>query len=221
MTAVSARDLPRLLLLTDRSQLPPRRRLTEVVAEAVDAGCRGVVVRERDLEDRERAELVFDLQHLLEPVDGTLLVGCPRLGLPHGEHLRRSDPVPRARPPLLGRSCHDAGEVALAAREGCDYLTLSPVAGSASKPAHGPLLGRVGVERLTRVARAAARERSRPPAVYALGGVSVDNAADWVDAGAHGLAVMGAVMRAEKPATATADLLAAVHAHQPRLKEHA
>lgn len=213
--------LPRLLLLTDGSQLPPRRRLADVVAEGVSAGLRAVVVRERDLEDRERAELVYDLGHLLQPVDGTLIVAAPQVGRPHGLHLRRTDAVPGSRPPLLGRSCHDAAGLARAARERCDYVTLSPVAGSLSKPGYGPALGRDGVRALTRPRRTEHDDASvrghlvgvgatARPAVYALGGVTPQNAADWVAAGADGVAVMGALMRAEDPAAVTADLLSAV-----------
>jgi thiamine-phosphate pyrophosphorylase len=188
-------DLHPLLLLTDRSQLPPRRRLREVVAEAVQAGLRAVVVRERDLEDRERAELVYDLRHALDPVDGTLIVAAPAVGRPDGVHLRRDDPLPRSRPALLGRSCHDAAELERAARDGCHYVTLSPVAASASKPGYGPPLGQERFAALTRRARFAGG-----PAVYALGGVTAANSTGWLDAGAHGVAVMGEVMRAPDPA---------------------
>ncbi|MDQ4008521.1 MAG: thiamine phosphate synthase [Actinomycetota bacterium] len=245
--------LPPLLLLTDRSQLPTSRRLTDVVAACVGAGLRAVVVRERDLEDRERADLVHDLEAVLAPVGGLLLVGAPELGRPDGVHLRRADAPPRARPWLLGRSCHDAGDLHRAARERCDYVTLSPVAESPSKPGYGPPLGAAGLTALARrtpalaspsreapnfpvtgpgnLARHAGGGRSRVtgpgnlarhaggggsreagalPAVYALGGVTPGNAAQWLDAGAEGVAVMGAVMRADDPAAVVADLLRAV-----------
>jgi thiamine-phosphate diphosphorylase len=202
--------LPPLLLLTDRSQLPTERGPTALVAAveaAVAAGARAVVVRERDLEDHERAELVSDLRKVLAPVGGTLVVAAPPVGRPVGVHLRRSDPLPRARPVLLGRSCHDATELARAAAEGCDYVTLSPVASSASKPGYGPALGRDGFAELIQHAGDA---HGRRPAVYALGGVGPDNAGDWLDAGADGVAVMGAVMRAHDPGVAVEELLHAM-----------
>jgi thiamine-phosphate pyrophosphorylase len=216
--------LPPLLLLTDRSQVPAHRTLTEVVADCVDAGLRAVVVRERDLEDRERADLVHDLGRLLTPVGGRLLVGAPELGLPDGLHLRSTDPPPRTHAGVLGRSCHDAEELARAVGEGCDYVTLSPVAQSDSKPGHGPPLGADGLESLARhgrgggpgsLARHGRRGKANGdapkfPAVYALGGVTPDNAREWVDAGADGVAVMGAVMRAPDPAAVVARLLRAL-----------
>ena len=85
---------------------------------------------------------------------------------------------------LVGRSCHDGGEVAAAAAEGAHYATLSPVFASRSKPGYGPPLG----------LPALAQPFAIP--VYALGGVDTpERAYACVDAGAAGVAVMGAVMR--------------------------
>ncbi|GAA0970329.1 Thiamine-phosphate synthase [Nocardioides aquaticus] len=46
--------------------------------------------------------------------------------------------------------------------------------------------------------------------VYALGGIDATNAADFRTAGADGVAVMGAVMRADDPAAVVEQLLGAV-----------
>ncbi|MPZ94434.1 MAG: thiamine phosphate synthase [Propionibacteriales bacterium] len=195
--------LPRLLLLTDRHQLPAGRGLVDQVTLAVEAGLRAVILRERDLEDRERAELAFDLTQLLAAVDGRLIVAAPELGSPHGVHLRAADPWPRTRPPLVGRSCHDAAEVQRARTEAVDYLLVSPVARSESKPGYGPPLGRRTLQRL-----ASSRDVAGRPAVYALGGVGPGTAATWIAAGADGVAVMGAVMRADDPRVVVRALLA-------------
>jgi len=115
--------------------------------------------------------------------------------------VRRGTPArdPAVRPPILGRSCHDAAELAHATGEGCDYVTLSPVFPSPSKPGYGPALGpdRFG----------ALCARAGLP-VYALGGITTAaQAAACRAAGAHGVAVMGAVMRADDPAAAVKELL--------------
>ncbi len=54
---------PPLLVLTDRSQCS--RPLRDVVAAAVEAGARGVALREKDLPDDERNRLADDLRALL------------------------------------------------------------------------------------------------------------------------------------------------------------
>jgi len=116
-------------------------------------------------------------------------------------HLSSSDAVPHPRPARLGRSCHDAAEVARATGQGCDWLTVSPVRLTASKPGHGPALGTAGLAALT----------GGPP-VYALGGLTAADAEPCLRAGAAGLAVMGAVMRAEHPDRVVAELVEALSA---------
>jgi thiamine-phosphate pyrophosphorylase len=83
--------------------------------------------------------------------------------------------------------------------EGVDYVTVSPVALTASKPGYGPALGIDGLAALIEVAG--------DVPVLALGGVQPDTVAGALEAGAHGVAVMGAVMRAETPAKIVTRLL--------------
>jgi thiamine-phosphate pyrophosphorylase len=180
--------LPRLLLLTDRRACA--RPLLEVVAAAVRGGARAVLLREKDLGPAHRARLADELRALLAPVEGTLIVAGAGAGGP-AVHLSAAEPLPAPRPALLGRSCHDAGEVARAGAEGCDWVTVSPVHPTVSKPGYGPALGSAGLAALCRVPGA--------PPVYALGGVSRSNARACRSAGAYGVAVMGGVMRAERP----------------------
>ncbi len=88
-----------------------------------------------------------------------------------------------------------------AAESGADYVTLSPVFESASKPGYGPALGPAGLHALA--------ARLTIP-VVALGGVGVGNAGTCLGAGAAGVAVMGAVMAAADPGAAAGKLLAAL-----------
>lgn len=92
------------------------------------------------------------------------VAGAQALGI--GVHLAAGQlrewaerPLPLSVP--VGASCHDAGELELASRLGCDFATLSPVFATASHPGVEPL----GWPRFGRLAEAA----SLP--VYALGGV--------------------------------------------------
>ena len=185
-----------LLVLTDRTQC--RRPLVDVVRAAVDGGARTVVLREQDLPAAERAALADELRSVLAPLDGTLVLAGT--GLPSDAlHLSATDQAPSPRPPLLGRSCHDRDEVDRAAAEGCDWVTVSPVRLTSSKPGYGPALGTAGLAALT----------GGPP-VYALGGLTAADARPCLDAGAVGLAVMGAVMRADRPDAVVGELLEAV-----------
>ena len=199
-SADSAARLPRLLVVTDRVQAAGP--LAVVVADAVAAGARAVLLRDRDLPDDERAALAADLRAVLDPVGGLLVTAGSVAGPAHpavhpAVHLAAAEPFPDPRPALVGRSCHSAAELAQARAEGCDWAFLSPVFPTASKPGYGPALGVEGFARL----------RPPGPPVYALGGVLPEHVPDLLAAGAHGIAVMGPVMRAP---SAVRDYLAAL-----------
>ena len=99
---------------------------------------------------------------------------------------------------LIGVSAHDLDEARRAAEQGADYITLSPIFPSASKPGYGPALGLDGLRRVA--------ARLAIPTV-ALGGIDADNAAACLEAGAKGVAVMGAVMAAADPERVVAGLV--------------
>lgn len=198
MTGAEPRTLPRLLVLTDRSQLRLGRGLVATITECAAAGLTHVVVREHDLAPPARRGLVA----ALAAVPGLCVISS-RVPDPaaHGLHLAAAatgrGPDPAAGCSVVGRSCHNRAEVRRAARDGLDYVTLSPFAASRSKPGYGPALDSAAFADL-------------PLPTYALGGIVTGNAAAARDAGAHGVAVMGAVMRAADPAAVVADLLEAV-----------
>lgn len=183
-----------LLLLTDARQA--RVPLPQVVAAA------GVttVLREKHLPRADRARLAAVLRATGVEV---VAAGSDPLG-GDAVHLgAREGPRPRG-VRRAGRSCHDEVEVARAVDGGeMDYLIVSPVFPTASKPGYGPQLG---LEGLTRLAALAA-----PLPVYALGGIETpEQAADCLRAGAAGVAVMGALMRCPDPAALARDLMAAL-----------
>jgi thiamine-phosphate diphosphorylase len=189
----------RLLVLTDASQTSGRP-LPDVVAAATRGGARTVILREKQLPSAPRARLAAALAEVLHDVGGTLLVAGglddARVAV-DGAHLAAADPLPAVRPPILGRSCHDAASLRRAAAEGCTYATLSPIFASASKPGYGPPLGSDAL-------------RDAPLPVFALGGVDAARTVACVAAGAHGVAAMGAVMRANDPTAVVAGLVDAL-----------
>lgn len=198
----------RLLVITDGTQAV--RPLWDVLDAAIDGGARAIVLREHAMPPGPRAELAARLRSRLSEVDGILLLSVSgelssNLAVEaaaDGLHL-----AARARPVdapglLVGRSCHDPGELAAAEAEGADYATVSPVYLSDSKPGYGPALGPVGLSVLC--------GRTTLP-VYALCGVTgPERARECRKAGAHGVAVMGSVMRSADPAALVRELLDAL-----------
>jgi thiamine-phosphate diphosphorylase len=182
-------------VLTDRAQAA--RPLLAVVAEAIAGGGRTVLLREKDLPRPERLALAMALRDLLDRVHGRLIVAGPDPLDGDAVHLSAHDAMPANRPPLVGRSCHSEAE--LAAASAVDYVTLSPIYPSLSKSGYGPPIGLDGLRRLS---------GHTPRSVFALGGVETPaRVAACRQAGAAGVAVMGAVMRAPDPAAVVAALL--------------
>ena len=188
--------VPPLLVISDRRQA---RRPLEEIAEAVFAGgCRWFSLREKDLTPEERRVLLGELVPLgrrfgavvtaHEDIEAVAAIGADGVHVPGGG----SPDAVRARLPgaLIGASAHSADEAVALLRAGADYVTVSPVFMTASKPGHGPALGLEGL------ASIAARS---PGPVVALGGITPENAAQCVAAGARGVAVMGEIMRSADP----------------------
>ena len=182
--------MTRLLVLTDRSQLSLGRCLRAQMAACRDAGLTHVVLRELDLVDPQREQLGADLADL-----GLTVVAAHRdLAAAAGRHLAAGQPAVAG---VFGRSCHSPDEVARAAAEGASWATLSPYTVSGSKPGYGPPLPRDAFAGL-------------PLPTFALGGITPGNARAARKSGAHGVAVMGAVMRSADPGAVVAALLEAV-----------
>ena len=86
----------------------------------------------------------------------------------------------------VAASCHNAGEIAQAARVGADFAVLSPVLPTASHPGEAAL----GWDEFARL-----RMHSDVP-LYALGGMRSEHLPEARRRGAHGLAMIGGVWEA-------------------------
>lgn len=195
---------PPLLLITDRRQAA--RPLTGVVADALAAGCRWVSVREKDLTAAERLALLRRLRALARPVGAvvTIHADLDSAGDADGLHLAAGGEPGAARQrlgpaALIGVSCHSGAEVDAALAAGADYVTLGPLASTASKPGYEPTLS---------PAEAGAIAGRHPGRVIALGGVGPDLLPRVIAAGFAGVAVMGGVMRAGDPTELVREYLA-------------
>jgi thiamine-phosphate pyrophosphorylase len=104
-------------------------------------------------------------------------------GLPVGDACRLRDDFFAARNQstdfLIGLSCHSIGAALGGARAGADYIYYSPIFFTPSKENYGPPQG---VERLAHICAAVEIP------VIAIGGITAENAAGCLDAGAAGIA---------------------------------
>ncbi|GIE79147.1 thiamine-phosphate synthase [Actinoplanes philippinensis] len=178
-----------LVVLTDRRSASGP--LIEVVRKAVRGGADWVILRERDLSYGERAALATGLRSVV-PDHRLIIAGPDPLG-GTAVHLSGSDQLPEGTT-LTGRSWHGTEDLS-----GVDYVTVSPVYPTLSKPGYGPALGATG-----------AAEMRAPVPWLALGGIeTAAQAAECALAGAAGIAVMGALMRSPDPERTARELSSA------------
>jgi thiamine-phosphate pyrophosphorylase len=200
------RSIPRLYVVTDRQQTAGRP-LETVVAAAARGGAGMVQLREKDLTARELYDLGARLQRLLLPHGIPLLIN-DRLDVAQaldaaGVHLAGHSLSPtQARrqlgpDKLLGVSTHSLEEARRAMREGVDFIVFGPVYDTPSKRQYGAPQG------LQRLAEVVAHVTCP---VIAIGGIDTDNLPQVLQTGAHGVAMIRAVLAAPDPCLATRQL---------------
>jgi thiamine-phosphate pyrophosphorylase len=198
-----------LYLVTDR--LIARRPLPEVVEECLAAGLRGVQLREKDLDVRPLLELASELRELTrrrgarlvlnDRADVALAVGADGVQRTHASlptvALRRIG----ASSFLIGASVHSEQEAREAAADGADFVVFGPIYDTPSKRRYGRPQGLAALGRV-------AASVDRP--VIGIGGVTPERVRDVVAEGAAGVAVISAILGAERPADATKAFLDAL-----------
>jgi thiamine-phosphate diphosphorylase len=199
------------MLVTDR-RLTGEDRLLRVVEQAVRGGVEAVQVREKDLPDEPLERLVRAVREAVGDRAQVILNDRPHLAqaLGTGLHLPEDVLRPEGDWPIWGRSVHTAERAALAAAERPHYLIAGPVFATDSKPGHPPL-GPAGFRRIVACAGGVP--------VLAIGGITPPRVPEVVAAGAWGVAVRGAILRAGDPEDAARSLqkaLTATSAPPPR-----
>jgi thiamine-phosphate pyrophosphorylase len=177
-------------------QLHQDAALIEEAARWASEGINFIQLREKDLPAAHLAELARNLLKTLPPTTKLLLNSRPDIAIAvaaHGVHLQAAAgeltpaqvrqlyaaaALPR---PVITVSCHTLAEVARARDNRVDAILFAPVF---EKIISGQIIapGR-GLAELRAACTAAA-----PAPIYALGGVTLENAPACIDAGAAGIA---------------------------------
>jgi thiamine-phosphate pyrophosphorylase len=205
---------PTLYVVLDRAAARGRE-LDDVLAAVIDGGCRMVQLREKEtpsgrllpiaerlLSRARRAGVTFIVN---DRVDLAVALGAD------GVHLGQDDLPPRAARPLLrrgmllGLSTHSVPQAHAARDAGADYVAVGSMFPTATKPDF-ELVGPALVRKL--------RPDIRVPLV-GIGGITHDNVAEVIGAGADGVAVISAVCAAPDPAAATRRFLELIRAARP------
>ena len=122
-----------------------------------------------------------------------------RLSGAAGVHVGQDDLAPEAARRVVGPqgvvgiSTHTPVQLDAAVREPVDYVAIGPVFGTASKVTGYDAIG------LAMVEQAAARAHASGLQVVAIGGITLERAADLVRAGADSVAVISDLLRTGSP----------------------
>lgn len=185
----------RLYYITDRRQFAGNendrgRALLHKIAEASRCGVDFIQLREKDLCARDLeslAHIAVDVirknsqkTQLLINSRSDVAIACGADGV----HLRGHDLSPREvrqiwpQPePIIAVSCHSAADIERAASDGADFVVFAPVFEKAADP-HVPPQGLAAL-------REACQQNIK---VFALGGLTLQNARQCIKAGAAGVA---------------------------------
>jgi thiamine-phosphate pyrophosphorylase len=199
-----------LYLVTDRALSLGRSNL-EVIRAAVEGGVTLVQLREKEATTREFYEEGLKVGAYLKARDIPLIIN-DRIDLAlaldaAGVHLGQEDmPIEVARKLLgpqkiIGASVFTLEEAKIAESLGADYLGLSPIFVTETKP---ELVRQIGIEGIP-LLRAAVQIP-----VVGIGSMSESNAYDAVKAGLDGVAVVSAICSREDPRAAAAAIKAEV-----------
>jgi thiamine-phosphate pyrophosphorylase len=195
----------RLYLLADTGLVPPER-LPEVVATALRGGVTCVQLRAKGATTLEQIDLARELLRVCRAVDVPFVVN-DRVDVAlaagadgaHVGHQSEEDMLPADARRLLGQtailgvSVGSAEEARSAEAAGAGYVSAGPMFATRTKHNAGPAAG----EPLLRAVRAAS---SLP--VVVIGGITAESVAALYAAGADGVCVGSAILKAPDPAEA-------------------
>ncbi|MBI5599179.1 MAG: thiamine phosphate synthase [Deltaproteobacteria bacterium] len=185
----------RLYLITDK-RLSPAGNIIAAIKAALDAGCRAVALREKDMGGGELFRLAERLKVLTSDYGARLFINDRidvALGVDaDGVHLGQAGFSPKDARRLLGRkkligvSTHSVLEAIKAQKDGADFITLGPIYPTPSKAEYGRPVGLGVLKKAT--------GRLEIP-IFAIGGVKKERIKEVTEGGAYGVALISAIIK--------------------------
>jgi thiamine-phosphate pyrophosphorylase len=179
-------------------------RPVDFAAACFDGGARLLQIRAKRMAARDLLEITQQVVRRAEGARATVIVNdradVARLAGAHGVHVGQADLTPAAAravvgpAALVGVSTHTTEQIAGAVREPVSYIAIGPVFGTTTKDTGYRPVG-VG---MVKDASAAAAAAGLP--VVAIGGITLDAAAEVLAAGAASVAVIGDLLTTGDPA---------------------
>lgn len=185
-----------LYVILDPSVAPARPQL-EVLQVAATAGARLFQYRNKTASMKDAYAEALPLRMIARDL-GVLFIVNDRCDLAlavdaDGVHLGQGDlPFDHARrimgpDKLIGISTHNPAQVVASTAGGPDYLGFGPIFKPGSKADHDPVVGIAGLKDIRLLT---------PLPIFAIGGITLDRVGEVMSAGANGVAVISAILKA-------------------------
>lgn len=179
----------------------------EIIHEAILGGVSIVQLREKSISEAKFLELGSEVQKITRQLNVPLIINdnlavAQELGA-EGIHLGQNDGSVKTARVILGKqaiiglSVETMDQVKQANSEAVDYIALSPIFCTPTKPEADTPFGIEGIRQ--------AKAISRHP-IVAIGGMNASNINQALQAGANGIAFVSAIFDAAEPRKAAARL---------------
>lgn len=180
---------------------------------ALQGGCKWIQLRMKEATDDEIEPIARRLLNACHEVQATLILDdrvslCQKIQA-DGVHLGKNDmPVNEAREILgheyiIGGTANTIERVRILKRMSADYIGCGPFRFTTTKEKLDPVLG---LEGYCQIMQAIREEELRIP-VCAIGGITLADVPALLQTGVDGIAVSGAILRAESPVEMTRSFL--------------
>lgn len=214
-TGLAQFSLSGLYVILDPSVCPDRP-LHEVLKGSAAAGAtlfqyrnKSASMKSAYIEAMELRKMAAELGVLFivnDRCDLALAVDADGVHIGQGDlplHLARKVMGPEK---LIGISTHNRDQVIAAAADGPDYLGFGPIFKPGSKADHDPVVGVAGLKAIRPLT---------PLPIFAIGGIAIDGVEDVMSAGANGIAVISAVLKATDIRQAVSDFVGRISGLTP------
>ncbi|WP_299289582.1 thiamine phosphate synthase [uncultured Mucilaginibacter sp.] len=185
----------------------------QAIKKALEAGCNWIQLRVKNQPEEKVLELALEAKKLCDAFSAKLIVNDhPEVALKakaDGLHLGLQDmPVLQARAivgpeMMIGGTANTFEHVMQRVAEGVNYIGLGPFRFTKTKEKLSPILGLEGYKTIMQQMQEA--QISLP--IIAIGGIELEDIASIIQTGIYGVAVSGAITRAENPKETVQEML--------------
>lgn len=184
------------MVITDR-KLAVENNLFKIIRESCKSGVKAIQIREKDLDSNQLLILAGRIRTINKQYKCKLIVNdrldIALLAKAEGIHIPvngiRLEYLKRFAPKLTaGKSIHSLNEAVKAEKDGFDYLLYGPIFRTPAKIKYGKPQGLDNLKKIC---------SSVTIPIFAVGGINPSRAKKCIEAGAYGVAVIGAMMQSK------------------------